>query len=156
MLELQQYSHKPTNGETAMNLTDIAAKLFMQQLGSQGAGIDANSLQGALAKLLPMAGGDLDVTRLLSMFTQGGGLASMAQSWLGDGSNDALSTDNLMSILGQSKVNDFASELGLDTDAATTGLTGMIPELIDKASSGGSLQQDLAGSLMKGLAGKFF
>lgn len=139
-----------------MQLTEIATQLFLKQIDTKASGLASNEVQSELGKLLPMAGGDLDISKLISLFTQNGGLASLAQSWLGDGANETISAGNILAVLGQAKVHDFASNLGIDTDTAASGLSDMIPELIDKASSGGSLQNDIAGSLVKGLAGKFF
>ena len=137
-----------------MDLLNIAAQLFLNKSGQN---LDLGSVVGALKGLLPSSGNDLDIGALVSMFSQnGGGLASMVGSWLGDGANDTLSADNLMSMFGQDKLDSFAQNLGMRTEDATSALAETVPELIDKSSEGGSLVQDIGGQLAKGLLGKLF
>jgi len=131
--------------------------MLLQKLSGQGANVSEGAAQSALQKLLPTSGGDLDVSSLVSSFMGGGGgVAALAKSWLGDGANESISPQNILGMLGESKVQEFAGELGVDADTAASGLSDMIPNLIDKASSGGSLKQNITSSLMSGLAKKFF
>lgn len=139
-----------------MNLTEIASKLLMEKLSGQGGDTSEGAVQSALQNLLPTDGGDLNLTSLVGQFMGNGGLASLAQSWLGDGENEALSADSIVSMFGESKVGEFAQQLGIDNDTAANGLSDMIPNLIDQASSGGALKSNLAGSLISGLVSKFF
>jgi len=113
-------------------------------------------VQSALSNLLPTKNGELDLGSIVSMFQGNGGLASLAASWLGDGANSSLSPSSLLSMLGDSKVKEFSSSLGIAPEQASSGLSDMIPELIDKASSGGSLKSDIGSALISGLAGKLF
>ena len=85
-----------------------------------------------------------------------GGLASLAASFLGDGDNEPMSASNLLGMLGDSKVQDFASQLNLDKDQAAEGLSNMIPDLINQNSQGGSLLKSVGGSLLSGLGSKLF
>ena len=140
-----------------MDITEIASKLFLDKLsGQQGNEPSADLVQNALKNLLPTEGGQLDISSLVNQFMGQGGLASLAASWLGDGSNQSLSIDKIFDLLGQDKVNEFAGNLGLENNTAASALSDMIPDLIDKVSSGGSLNSDMVGSLVSGIAGKFF
>ncbi|BFM07352.1 YidB family protein [Halioxenophilus aromaticivorans] len=139
-----------------MNITEIASKMFLEKISGQGGDASLGSIQTALQHLLPTDGGEINVGSLVSQFMGNGGLASLAQSWLGDGQNMSLSADKIMDMFGESKVSNFANEVGVDTNTAANGLSDMIPDLIDKFSSGGSLQQNLTSSIIGGLAGKFF
>ena len=124
-----------------MDLLKIAAQLFAQKIGSSTLNLD--SVAGALTQLLPTNGGSLDIGALVSQFTQnGGGLASLAQSWLGDGANQSFNASDVLGFFGQDKVSAFSNQLGINTNEATSGLSQMIPELIDKSSEGGNLLQD--------------
>ncbi|MEH6670098.1 YidB family protein [Halopseudomonas sp.] len=135
-----------------MSLLKTLAELFLKDLGSQGSSLDLNSVIGAMQKLLPTAGGEVNLTQLVGLFTQqGGGLASMAASWLGDGGNQTISASQIMSVLGQSNVAGFASQLGLNTDTAAQGLADVIPAVIDRNSAGGSFLGGAAASVL----GKF-
>lgn len=139
-----------------MDLLQIAAKLFIEKLPGQGNALSPSLVASALQKLLPDSNGDLDITALASQFMSQGGLANLVGSWLGDGGNQSLSPDTLLSVLGDARVGAFADQLGLNKSAAATGLSNMIPELIDKSSSGGSVNQNQLGSLVSGLTGKLF
>lgn len=77
--------------------------------------------------------------------------------WLGDGDNDSITGTNIIDALGSDKVASFASELGIDTNKASEGLAGMIPELINKNSIGGSLLDSVGGAGgVASLVGKLF
>ncbi|WP_041524052.1 YidB family protein [Gilvimarinus agarilyticus] len=139
-----------------MSLLNMAADIFLNQLGGKGAGLDLQKVMGGLKSLLPTEGGDLDIPALLSMVAQqGGGLAAAAQSWLGDGANQSLGSQDVKRLLGEDKVAQFGSQLGMETDTAAEGLAGMLPKLLDKSSEGGDLLSSVvssgAGSLLKGL-----
>ena len=142
-----------------MNLINLAAQMFLKNLGNQQ--IDEGNVIGALSKLLPTGqNGDIDLGSILGML-QGGSLASLAASWLGDGSNSPISSNQIMDVLGQGKVQDFASSLNMNQDEATNGLANMIPDLIDQNSKGGTLLDavggsDMLGSLAKGVLGNLF
>ena len=128
-----------------MNLIDMAAKLFINKIGSN---LDVASVAPALTQLLPTSNGELDIGNLVGMF-KSQGLASMASSWLGDGANSGIDASQIMSTLGQSKVSQFASQLGIGEQEAAGGLSDMIPDLIDKTSEGGNLLKAGAGMLGK-------
>jgi len=139
-----------------MDLLKIGAQLFMSKLGSQSGGLDANTVVSALGSLLPTSdNGDLDLGGLLGKMS-GGGLAGLAASFLGDGKNDSMSSDNILGMLGDSNVSNFASQLGLQKEDAAQGLSNMIPDLIDQNSKGGSLMSGAGASLLGGLASKLF
>jgi uncharacterized protein YidB (DUF937 family) len=127
-----------------MNLMKIATPLFIEKLGSSGAGLGNGAVTNALGGLLGDAGGNIDLASII-LKLDGGGFASLAQSWLGDGANSGISAQQLMSLFGESQIGNFASSLDLDLVSATQGLAGMLPELIDGNSRGGRLF-DLVGS----------
>ncbi len=146
-----------------MDLMKIAAEIFLSKIGGSK-NLDEGNVMSALMKLLPTNGSGLDIAALIQQFTEGGageGLASMVGSWLGDGDNSSMSISQVLSIFGQGKIQDFAQSLHLDTDTASKGLSDMLPELIDKSSTGGSLLDSLGGddamgALAKGALGALF
>jgi uncharacterized protein YidB (DUF937 family) len=127
-----------------MSMLQMAAQLFLDKSGDN-TGLDVGSVANALKKLLPSDGNDLNIGALVSQFGSGD-LASMVGSWLGDGANDAIGGANIADVLGSDKVASFASELGIDSDKASSGLADVIPELVNKNSSGGSLLDSLGGA----------
>lgn len=132
-----------------MDLLKIGAQLLMNRLGNSE-GVTEGGIMSALGKLLPTdAGGDIDLSALISQFS-GNGLAGLASSFLSDGDNSSISISQIMSIFGESKVDQFANDINVDKTQAAEGLAGMLPDLIDMQSKGGSL----LGSL--GSIGKLF
>lgn len=136
-----------------MDIIEIGTNLIQEKFGIN---IDSSTISEALTTLLGGKGGEIDLQALISQFMEGGGLENIVQSWLGDGSNNLISADQIGAILGNSKITDFASKLGIDSSQATEGLSEIIPQLIDKASSGGSLLDGLDVSSVLGMAKKFF
>jgi len=127
-----------------MDLMKMAVQLFTDKLGSQGAGLDKGTVTQALGGLLGDGGGNIDLGSIVSKL-DGGGLATLAQSWLGDGANSSISPQQIMSLFGDSAVGDFASKLNLDPSAASNGLSEMLPALIDSNSKGGGLLDSVLG-----------
>ncbi|HKL50346.1 MAG TPA: YidB family protein [Wenzhouxiangellaceae bacterium] len=134
----------------------IGAEAFQSQLGEQLAGsLSLDKIMNALAGLLPGEGKNVDLSALVGKM-QGGGLASLAESWLGDGGNAGIGAEQLMSIFGSGDIMRFADKLGLDQDTALEGLKGAVPEMVDKASTGGTLESLGGVGGIMGMAGKLF
>ena len=57
----------------------------------------------------------------------------------GDRANDGILAQQILSLFGDSQIDDFASKLNLDQATASAGLAGVLPDLIDSSSEGGSL-----------------
>ena len=139
-----------------MDIIQIGAQLLQSKLGSN---LQTGDIASALSGLL--GGDNFDIGSLISKIQGNSGLASMAASWLGDGANSAMSGSQVMDIFGKDKVTEFASKLNIDEGTASNGLADMLPQLIDKASSGGSLLESAMGSMggaggLMGMAGKLF
>ena len=132
------------------DLLKMGASAFIQSKlsGNAGSGLDSSLLTSALGGLLgggnSGSGGGLDLGSLLSNMDSGG-LAGVAKSWLGDGQNENISADQVTSMFGSDKISEFASQLGLSQDEAAGGLADALPQLVDKASSGGSILDSIGG-----------
>lgn len=142
------------------SLLKMAATTFMnsKQSGEAGSGLDIGNLMPALSSLFGAgsSGGGLDLGSLVSKMGASG-LAATAQSWLGDGDNEAISPDKITNILGDNKIAEFASTLGISKQEAAGGLSEALPQMVDKASSGGSLLDSIGGvSGAIGMASKLF
>ena len=129
-----------------MDLMKLGTELLMSKLNVDADG-DGNpdGVMGALSGLL---GGDqaegLDLGDLVSKMNDGG-LAGVLGSWLGDGENEAISTDQIRDLFGGDKISEFASQLNISEDLAADGLADAIPQMVDKGSSGGSLLDSVGG-----------
>ena len=137
-----------------MDIKSLATQLIMSKIGG------ANDSGAAASALDDLAGGSngFDLGDIIGKFTgSGGDLASKAKSWLGDGSNDSISPAQLQDAIGGDKIEAFASKLGIGKEEASSSLSQILPELIDKSSQGGNLLDSVGG--VKGLASmaaKFF
>ncbi len=71
---------------------------------------------------------------------QQNGLGAQVVSWLGNGSNIAITPDELRNALGNDHVKMIAAKLGLSTDDALKVLAEHLPAAVDKASPNGALK----------------
>jgi uncharacterized protein YidB (DUF937 family) len=135
------------SGGQQMDIMDVATKMLGDKLG----GGDAGALSGVLGKLIG-DGDSLDLTGLVSGL-QDKGLGNIAESWLGDGANTDISADQVRDVIGGDKIKQAAQALGADEGSLLDGLKDLLPQMIDKSSSGGSLLDSLGG--LGGIAKKF-
>ena len=70
-----------------MDLLKLATQYFIERLGANGGGLNEGAVSSALGGLLGSGDGNIDLGSIISKL-DGVGLASLAQSWLGDGAND--------------------------------------------------------------------
>lgn len=134
----------------------IGAQAFQSQLGGEQAGLlSIEQIMSALAGLMPGKGENVDFGALIGKM-QNGGLASLAQSWLGDGANAGIGTEQVASMFDSGDIQRFAAQLGLDQGTALEGLKGAVPQMINQASSGGTLDSLGGASGMMAMAGKLF
>ena len=137
-----------------MDFKSLATQILMEKIGS------ANNSGAAESALDDLVGGKsgFDLGDVVGQFTGAGGdLADKAKSWLGDGANDSISPAQIQDAIGGDKIEAFASKLGIGREEATSGLSQILPELIDKSSKGGSLLSSIGGAEgLAGLASRFF
>ncbi|MBE9549714.1 MAG: DUF937 domain-containing protein [Proteobacteria bacterium] len=131
-------------------------KLGTELLGDSVKNIDQDALSSALGSLLSGSDGKLDLGSIVSAMDDKG-LGSIAESWLGDGSNSPISMEQIQELLGSDKIAQIASQLNTGEGNLLESLSTMLPQLIDKSSSGDSLLDSLGGTdgLMD-MANKFF
>ena len=121
-----------------MDLAKLGASLLGDKLGSSG-------IMEGLSKLTGGGEGALDLGELTGKL-QAGGLGDKVSSWLGDGDNEEVSAEELTNALGADKVEEMASSMGCDAHSAADQLKDVLPSLMDKASSGGSLMDNFGGA----------
>lgn len=136
-----------------MDLLEIGAKLLSQKLGLA---VDRETIASALQGLIGDGSGGVDVAGLARKFASSGGVGDALKTWLGDGENAPISAQSILDALGRGEVANFADKVGTDTESAAAGLSDVLPQLLDKASSGGDLLASFggAGGLM-GMAKSF-
>ena len=138
-----------------MDIMKLGTQLLMSKM-SGGANADSGAVQNALGSLLGN-GDSPDIGSLLSGL-QSGGLGDFAKSWLGDGDNASISTDQIKGVVDENKLSELASALGTDEGSVLSGLQDAMPQMVYKASTGGSLLDSIgvlagAAKLAKGLLG---
>jgi uncharacterized protein YidB (DUF937 family) len=111
--------------------------------GGGGGGIDFVAIMGWVQQQ-----GGLQV--LLEKLQQGQ-LGDVVGSWLGKGSNQAIGGADIQQALGSDSIDQLAGKLGVDPQKASEILAQLLPNVVDKASPEGQLQQpdDLAGFASK-------
>lgn len=143
-----------------MNLTEIVqmgAAVFRDSnlSGEAGSKLDIDSITSALSGLMA-SGGDVNLGSLMENLNNSG-LSDIAKSWLGDGANQTISPEQISSAMGSDQISQFASKLGISVEEAAGGLSDAVPQVVDKASSGGSLLESIGGvEGAIGLASKLF
>ena len=138
--------------------TGAATFINSNKSGNAGSGLDIGTLMSAFSGLAGGGGSNagIDLGSLISKMDTGG-LGAIAKSWLGDGNNESISPDQINTMFGADKISEFASTLGLSKEEAAGGLSDALPQMVDKASSGGSLLDSMGGiSGVLGMAGKLF
>jgi len=136
-----------------------ALKSFTSQPNAAPAGpsAPAPSLGGGLGDLLKtglgglLAGGAAGsvvsggLGDLLKQFQQSGQGAA-ANSWVGNGPNQSISSDDLAKALGADQINTLMAHSGLSRDDLLAGLSQHLPDVIDQLTPHGRLptEQELS------------
>ncbi len=132
-----------------MDLMKLGASLLSNYLSGSA---DENGLASVLGNLLGGSGdgqGGLNLQGLVEKMMGGDtpdSFTEMAKSWLGDGENAPISPDQVKELIGSDKISEAAQQLGQDENSLAETLSQVLPQLVDKSSSGGSLLDSLGGA----------
>jgi len=121
-----------------MELSDIlkmGASLIQENSDNSTSSLDGDELSNALGNLLSNDEGSLDLGSLVSNFSTNG-LSDVVSSWLGSGENESISADQITDLFSSEQIAEFASQLGLSTESATSAIADALPNIIDSATSG--------------------
>ena len=138
-----------------MDMMKIATQLLASKLGGSAGG-NSDMVQNVIGSLLGGSGDSgLDLGSIVGNLKDSG-LGDLAESWLGDGDNAPISSSQLESVFGADKLQNAAQQLGTDQGSLLSGLQDMLPQVVDKSSSGGSLLDSVGGiGGLASMAGKF-
>lgn len=101
----------------------------------------------------PNSGG---VTGLLKSF-QDSGMKEQIASWVGNGSNLPISTDQIKKVFDSVQLGQIASKLGMTENETAGGLADILPKLIDKLTPNGEMPEgDMLSKGLGMLKGKLF
>ena len=126
-------------------------KTIQSALGS------SNKKDDAMSSVIDMIGGQGGLNNLISQFTSKG-LGNVIGSWVGTGKNLPISPEQLKGVLGNKKKKNIASKLGIDSNAVTSQLSNLLPDVVDKLTPNGKVPEgdilNQATDLLGGLFGK--
>ncbi|MBE5253581.1 YidB family protein [Mixta mediterraneensis] len=77
---------------------------------------------------------------LLHKFQQGG-LGEVLGSWIGTGNNQPVAGSDIQSAFGEGELQSLADKLGTDVQSASGILAALLPQLIDKMSPQGQMDE---------------
>jgi uncharacterized protein YidB (DUF937 family) len=135
-------------------LDDILGGLMGGQGGSGGLDSILGGLTGGgqsggggLGALVPVLGGLLasgGLTKILGGL-RANGLSQQADSWVGTGTNEAVSGADMEKAVGADQMTEIAKQLGVSESEAADVVAKAVPEVVDKVSPDGKLppEQDL-------------
>jgi len=82
----------------------------------------------------PQTGG---LQGLIQQF-QSNGLGNVVSSWVGNGANQGISADQIIQVIGQDKVNEIASKIGLQPDQVSSLLAQHLPNVVNQMTPDGT------------------
>jgi uncharacterized protein YidB (DUF937 family) len=111
-------------------------------------GIEANDTQHAalyqeVGNLVNQAGG---VSGLAQQFQQKG-LGGMISGWISTGPNPPISGEQVIQVLGRDKILAIASKAGLSEDQVTSGISKLLPMVVDHLTPNGTATNSAPGEL---------
>jgi uncharacterized protein YidB (DUF937 family) len=113
-------------------------------LSSVTGGTTSNPLLSQLLQLIQQQPGGL--SGLVQNFHEKG-LGGLVSSWVGTGQNLPISQDQIKEVLGSTQVQELAAKAGISPDAASSQLSQLLPNLVDKLTPNGQMPQQ--GNLME-------
>ena len=128
--------------------------------GGQGGGGGNAALLNAVVGMLAGGGqggaqGGGGLASILGKAQQAG-LGDVVTSWIGKGQNMPISPDQVNNVLGSDMVANLAKQLGMSHGDASSQISQMLPDVVDRLTPHGNVPQgglgnvtDLLGMLMK-------
>ena len=115
-------------------------------LGQLGGNQQGPLMQVVMQMVQGQSGG---LSGLLQKF-QGAGLEQQVASWVGTGQNMPVSGDQIAGVFGSDAIAGFAQKLGMDPQQISGGLASLLPQVVDKLTPNGAVEE---GSLQERLGG---
>jgi uncharacterized protein YidB (DUF937 family) len=127
-------------------------QIALSMLANSGAGSAAGGAGGALGGAQQGGMGGLGGLGGLINAFQRNGMGDQMQSWIGSGQNMPISPDQLQQVLGQGTLGQIAQQLGLSPQASASGLSELLPQLIDRLTPNGQAPQGDLGNIAEIMA----
>ncbi len=115
---------------------------------------------GVAAALLPEILGWVQqqggVSNAVSALTSSG-LGEQAQSWISNGDNQQMATQQVAQLLGSDQVTQLAAKIGVSPEQIQSGVATLLPQVINHLTPNGDTSNpDESNSLLTSALGKFF
>ena len=126
-----------------MDLLKVGASMIQGNSDDATTDLYIDDIAKALDGLVGNGQGGLNLITFVSGLS-GNGLGEIVGSWLGNGENKAISSEQITTLLSADKIAVFASELGLSQESAASALAEVVPQVVDKATAGeGSIMDEM-------------
>jgi uncharacterized protein YidB (DUF937 family) len=132
-----------------MSLIDQLGQVIGGMLGQSG----QNPLLKALTSLLGEGSSVGGLGGLVQAF-QKNGLGEIVNSWVSTGKNLPATPDQIEQGLGSDMLKKLAGQAGLSSEAASSQLSNLLPNLIDKLTPNGKVEAGGLDQLLKMVQGK--
>ncbi len=121
--------------------------LGVAQAAQTSSGVNTSVILQSIVGVIehPSTGG---LGGLLQSF-ESAGLAREVSSWVGTGANMPVSADQIRSALGDPRLQEIATRLGIPASSISTALAHVLPALIDQLTPNGQIPP--ASELQKGI-----
>lgn len=129
-------------------MLDQIAGGLLGQLGGQG---QQAQLAQAVMSMVQSKGG---LSGLLQQF-QSAGLQQQVASWVGTGKNLPISPDQISQVLGNDALAGMAQKLGMNAQQVSGGLADVLPQVVDKLTPNGAIDENSIAQQIGGLLQKF-
>ena len=131
---------------------------LMDQLGQAAGGMMGgqtaqNPLLQAVIGLLGQNSSIGGLAGLVQGF-QKNGLGDLVNSWVGTGTNLPVTPDQIKQGLGGDFLSQLAGKAGVSPDAASTQLSSLLPNMVDKLTPSGKIEAGGIDQLLKMFQGK--
>jgi uncharacterized protein YidB (DUF937 family) len=93
-----------------------------------------------MSSVMGLLGGQGSLQNLISQFSAKG-LGDVIGSWVSTGKNLPISPEQLRGVLGDDTVKNIASKLGIDSNALTSQLSNLLPNVVDKLTPDGKVPE---------------
>lgn len=85
------------------------------------------------------------------------GLGEQAQSWISNGDNQQMATQQVAQLLGSDQVTQLAAKIGVSPEQIQSGVATLLPQVINHLTPNGDTSNpDESNSLLSSALGKFF
>lgn len=121
-----------------MGLLDNLESSFENKAVSSVLGSSSNPIATHLLETINNHPGGL--SGLIQSFHEQG-LGSIASSWVGNGENLPISSEQIQQVLGNERVQQLAAKAGISPEAASSTLSQLLPTLVDKLTPNGQVPE---------------